>query len=96
MGNSYVYNDVVPVSGDVFYRIEIIDNDYHNYSNIILLSTNVIALNISGLVNPFNHSISFNMTVPDDNSIQLNLFDAYGRRLVTVKRQHTKELIILK
>ena len=72
MGNSYVYNDVVPVSGDVFYRVEIIDNEYHNYSNVILLSTNVIALNISGLVNPFNHSISFNMTVPDDNSIQLS------------------------
>ncbi len=83
MGNSYVYNDVVPVSGDVFYRIEIIDNEYHNYSNVILLSTNVIALNISGLVNPFNHSISFNMTVPDDNSIQLSLFDTYGRRLMS-------------
>ncbi len=83
MGNSYVYNDVVPVSGDVFYRIEIMDNEYHNYSNIIMLSTNVIALNISGLVNPFNHSISFNMTVPDDNNIQLSLFDAYGRRLMS-------------
>ena len=83
MGNSYVYYDVVPVSGDAYYRIEIVDNGYHNFSNIILLSSNVIALNISGLVNPFNHSISFNMTVPNDNNIQLCLFDEYGRRLAS-------------
>jgi len=83
MGNSYVYYDVVPVSGDAYYRIEIIDNEYHNYSNVVLLSSNVIALNISGLINPFNHSISFNMTVPADNNIQLSLFDTYGRRLVS-------------
>jgi hypothetical protein len=83
MGNSYVYYDVVPVAGDAYYRIQIVENGYHNYSNIILLSSNIIALNISGLVNPFNNSISFNMTVPNDNNIQLCLFDAYGRRLVS-------------
>jgi hypothetical protein len=83
MGNSYVYYDAVPVSGDSYYRIEIIDNEYHNYSNVVLLSSNVIALNISGLINPFNHSISFNMTVPADNNIQLCLFDTYGRRLMS-------------
>ncbi len=53
------------------------------YSQIILLSNNQIALNISGLVNPFNHLISFNMTVPDDNNIQICLFDSYGRRLIS-------------
>jgi hypothetical protein len=83
MGASYVYNDVTPVNGDTYYRIEIMDHEYHNYSQIILLSNNQIALNISGLVNPFNHLISFNMTVPDDNNIQICLFDSYGRRLIS-------------
>jgi hypothetical protein len=88
MGNSYVYYDVTPVTGDTYYRIEIIDHSYHNYSQIILLSSSQIALNISGLVNPFSHLISFDMTVPQDNNIQLSLFDSYGRRLMS-NRQTT-------
>jgi hypothetical protein len=83
MGASYAYNDMTPVNGDTYYRIEIMDHEYHNYSQIILLSNNQIALNISGLINPFNHLISFNMTVPDDNNIQICLFDSYGRRLIS-------------
>jgi hypothetical protein len=83
MGNSYTFNDGVPVSGQSYYRIQIIDHEYHNYSRIVLLSNQDIALGITGLVNPFNHSISFNMTVPEDRTIQLCLFDTYGRRLAS-------------
>ncbi len=83
MGNSYIYNDVQPVTGQSFYRIQISDHEYHNYSRIILLSVDEIGLNISGLVNPFNNSISFNMTVPNDHTIELGLYDAFGRRLMT-------------
>ncbi len=82
MGNSYIFNDGVPVTGQAYYRIQIIDHEYYNYSKIILLSSSEIALNISGLVNPFNNSISFNITVPEDNNIQLGLYDTYGRRLM--------------
>jgi hypothetical protein len=83
MGNSYIYNDVQPVTGQSYYRIQIIDHEYHNYSRIILLSVNEIALNISGLVNPFKNSISFNMTVPEDHTVEMGLYDAFGRRLMT-------------
>ncbi len=30
LGASYVYNDVTPVNGDTYYRIEIMDHEYHN------------------------------------------------------------------
>ncbi len=83
MGNSYIYNDVQPVTGQSYYRIQIIDHEYHNYSRVILLSVDEIGLNISGLVNPFDNSISFNMTVPNDHTIELGLYDAFGRRLMT-------------
>jgi len=83
MGNSYIYNDAVPVTGQSYYRVGISDNGYHNYSKIILLSSGEIALNISGLVNPFRSSIEFNMTVPEDYNIQVNLYDAYGRMLMS-------------
>ena len=32
MGNSYIYNDELPVTGQSYYRIQIIDHEYHNYS----------------------------------------------------------------
>ena len=83
MGNSYIYNDPQPVTAQSFYRIEIIDHAYHNYSRIILLSNTEIALNISGLVNPFVNTISFNMTVPEDRTVQVVLYDSYGRGLTS-------------
>jgi hypothetical protein len=87
MGNSYIYNDVVPVSGQSYYRIKLVDQAYHNYSKIILLSNSEIPLNISGLINPFSQTISFNLTVPEDHDIQLGLYDAFGRKLMS--RQQT-------
>ncbi len=83
MGASYTFNDAVPVTGEVYYRIQLIDHEYHNYSSVILLSNSEIALKISGLVNPFNQSISFNLTVPEDHNIQVGLYDTYGRLLMT-------------
>ena len=44
MGGSYTYNDPNPVGAQSFYRIELIDHAYHNYSRIILLSNTEIAL----------------------------------------------------
>ena len=83
MGASYTFNDAMPVTGEVYYRIQLIDHEYHNYSSVILLSNSEIALKISGLINPFNQSISFNLTVPEDHDIQLGLYDTYGRLLMS-------------
>jgi hypothetical protein len=83
MGDSYVYNDPNPVTGQSFYRLALIEHAYHNYSRIILLSSSEIGLAITGLVNPFNHQISFNITVPEDRTVQVVLYDSYGRRLTT-------------
>ena len=83
MGASYTYNDAVPVKGQVFYRIQISDHEYRSYSKVVLLSNREIGLNITGLVNPFNYRISFNLTVPEDQNIQLGLYDSYGRLLMT-------------
>jgi hypothetical protein len=86
MGASYTYNDAVPVAGEVYYRIQLIDHEFHNYSAVVLLSNSEIALKISGLVNPFNGMISFNLTAPADHNIQLGLYDTYGRILMSSHR----------
>ncbi len=82
MGNSYTFHDEAAVNGQTFYRIQIVDHEFHTYSALVLLSNKEIELAISGLVNPFNQSVSFNLTVPEDHAIQLCIYDAYGRRLL--------------
>jgi hypothetical protein len=83
MGASYTFNDMTPVTGEVYYRIQLIDHEFHNYSSVVLLSNSEIALKISGLVNPFNQSISFNLTAPEDHNILIGLYDTYGRLLMS-------------
>jgi hypothetical protein len=56
----------------------------------LLLSNKGIALAITGLVNPFNYTISFNLTVPEDQNIQLGLYDSYGRMLMTAHQSAYK------
>ena len=81
-GASYEFQDPQPVSGQAFYRVRINDQQYQTYSKVVLLSTTDIPLQISGLMNPFYSSVSFNLTVPADHDIMLNFYDAYGRLIV--------------
>jgi hypothetical protein len=83
-GAGYAWNDPQPVSGEAFYRIRINDQQYQTYSKVLLLSSQDIPLEISGLLNPFSGSISFNMNVPEDRVITLSVYDSYGR-LITRK-----------
>jgi hypothetical protein len=86
MGESYSFDDPNPVNSQSYYRIEMKDQEYHNYSRIVLLSNTEIALNISGLINPFVNQVSFNLTVPEDQTVQLIIFDSFGRRLTSSVR----------
>jgi hypothetical protein len=80
-GASYQFQDPQPLNGAVLYRIRINDQVYHSYSKVILLSSRDIPLAISGLLNPFYHSVSFNLTAPEDHNVILSLYDSYGRLL---------------
>ena len=81
-GDTYFYNDPNPVNGQAYYRINIIDrNNYHNYTRIILLSNTAIDFDIKSLVNPFTSTISFDMTVPDNQMASFIVNDALGRQV---------------
>ena len=91
-GASYQFQDPQPVVGQVYYRIRIHDQQYQTYSKILLLSSQNIPLEISGLLNPFYNSVSFNMTAPEDHAITLSLYDTYGRLLTRGYRTAYKGL----
>jgi hypothetical protein len=86
-GDLYAFTDPVPVSGQVYYRINITDGNYSRYSKIILMSTDIIDLELRSLVNPFISMISFDMIVPDNQAVTFMITDACGR-LVKVEKQN--------
>ena len=91
-GANYQFQDPQSLNGSVLYRIRINDQVYHAYSKIILLSSQDIPLALSGLLNPFYHSVSFNLTAPEDHNVTLSLYDSYGRLLTRESRTAYKGL----
>jgi hypothetical protein len=91
-GASYQFRDPEPLNGAALYRIRINDQLYHSYSKVVLLSSQNIPLAISGLLNPFYHSVSFSLTAPEDHAVTLSLYDSYGRLLSRESRPAYKGL----
>jgi hypothetical protein len=87
LGSAYSFTDPRPVDGPTYYRINITDNAYSKFSNIVLLSNTAINFDIKSLVNPFTDVISFNMTVPQDGPATYTLVDLYGR-IIQQERQN--------
>ncbi|MDR3716351.1 MAG: T9SS type A sorting domain-containing protein [Puia sp.] len=86
-GAAYHFNDPTPLNGPAYYRINITSNNYHTYSNTILLSTTDLGYDIKSLLNPFSDHLSFELIAPaEGNGVALfTLVDMYGR----VIRQET-------
>jgi hypothetical protein len=78
-GSSYNFTDPKPVSGQTYYRINITDNSYHQFSKIVVLSNSTINFDMKSLVNPFNEMITFDLTVPEKGVALFTLVDIYGR-----------------
>ncbi|MDP4211143.1 MAG: T9SS type A sorting domain-containing protein [Bacteroidota bacterium] len=91
-GAVYQFQDPQSMVGQVLYRIRINDQQFQAYSKVILLSNRDIPLEISGLLNPFSSSISFNMTAPEDHDMTISLYDAYGRLLTKTSHAAYKGL----
>ena len=91
-GNQYNFIDPVPVANQAYYRINITDNSAHTYSKIILLSNTTIAFDIKSLVNPFTSTVSFDMTVPENQMASFIINDEYGRVIRQEMQPVTKGL----
>jgi len=78
-GIVYHFTDPVPVSGQVYYRVRINDNGRFNYSKTILLSNDMINLEIKSLVNPFTDMISLDLSAPAAQNTSFTVYDAFGR-----------------
>jgi len=89
-GNTYTFNDPNQVSSQSYYRVEILDNNNVAYSKIILLGSSTADFAIKSLVNPFVNTVSFDMTVPDDDQASFIVNDIYGRIVKTETQNVSK------
>jgi len=82
-GGSYVYTDPKPLQGAVYYRLKI--NTQYNvsaqFSNVVTLYSLDKKFDISA-TNPFKSELNLNVYNAADGSLEINLFDSYGRRVI--------------
>lgn len=89
---SYLFNDPVPVSGKVFYRLKL-DNTTGNktFSNTLNVTYQQYAqMEVTNLVNPFRERISFQLNAIRNEEVQLQVTDALGKPV------YNKRLMVFK
>jgi hypothetical protein len=79
--NSYEFTDPVDVTGKVFYRVVMIDeNNKKKFTRVIQLSKAVITGQIlTNVINPFYQSLEFDIDVTADTKIETELIDMFGK-----------------
>ncbi len=91
--NQYSFTDPASVTGKVYYRLNMIASGDAGakFSNIINVSSKESSqLEISNLVNPFDSNISFVLTAPQNEAIEILVKDITGRTIKVEKMQVMK------
>lgn len=83
--NRYTFNDPVQILGKKFYRIVMINANLHKkYSRVIQLSKGTSPMfSLLNVVNPFYDKIDFDISIPADGKVDVQLIDMMGK---TVKK----------
>ena len=83
--NRYTFNDPVQILGKKFYRIVMINRNLQKkYSRVIQLSKGVSSVfTLLNVVNPFYDKIDFDISIPADGKVDVQLIDMMGK---TVKK----------
>jgi hypothetical protein len=81
--NHYSFIDPVPVTGNAWYRIVMVNkNSSKKYSRIIQLNNNQNQFDLVNLVNPFTNELLFDITTPADGKIDVALIDMIGKPIM--------------
>ncbi|MEQ1797845.1 MAG: T9SS type A sorting domain-containing protein [Lacibacter sp.] len=88
---NYTFTDSNPVTGKVYYRLQLVSAQNKKYSNILSVTGDLSnRFELTNLVNPFNAKISFQITVPQNEVIEVNLLDAAGKIIYQTKMNVNK------
>ncbi|MHA4810848.1 T9SS type A sorting domain-containing protein [Flavitalea flava] len=86
LGAAYRFTDPTPVSAQTYYRIDIVSNNYHRYTNQVLLSNTSIDFDVKPLTNPFSDHITIDLRAPGNGNVLFTLVDMMGRVVTQTKR----------
>ena len=85
--NRYLYTDPRQVSGTVWYRIIMVtQSGKKKYSSVIQLRDNNSELDITNVVNPFNGTLNFNVIIPANTEVSIELLDMAGRKVFSTEK----------
>lgn len=83
----YFFRDNEPVYGKVYYRLRLSAvGGGTKFSNVLAVQPGQVKLfDVNSLVNPFASQIAFQVTVPEKEQLDVQLFDATGRFITNKK-----------
>jgi hypothetical protein len=85
-GAAYQFTDPTPVANQSYYRIQLVNNSFSQYSSLVLLSNGSIRFNVQSVLNPFIDHINVELTAPGSGTAAITLIDMYGRYIRRVSQ----------
>lgn len=85
--NRYTFADPVAVADKIWYRLAIVTTSgKKKYSSIIQLRNSLQDFELTNIVNPFNSSLVFDITMEGNSDITAELIDLSGRSVLSHKQ----------
>lgn len=85
--NRYTFTDPVAVVDKIWYRLAIVTTSgKKKYSSIIQLRNSLQDFELTNIVNPFNSSLVFDLTMAGNSAITAELIDMSGRSVLSHKQ----------
>jgi hypothetical protein len=86
--NPYEFIDEVPLVGDNYYRLKMIDLDgSYSYSKIINIKTELNKLNFMLFPNPINDILTYRFYTPMSESLQIQIFNISGEEVLCIDKE---------
>jgi hypothetical protein len=86
--NRYSFTDPAQINGTAWYRIVMVTQDGNKkYSSVIQLKDGKAEFDLSNLVNPFTNTLNFNVTLPVNSEISIELLDMAGKKVLVTEKQ---------
>ena len=86
--NPYEFIDEVPLIGDNYYRLKMVDLDgSYSYSKIINIKTELNKLNFMLFPNPINDILTYRFYTPMSESLQIQIFNISGEEVLCIDKE---------
>jgi hypothetical protein len=86
--NPYEFIDEVPLVGDNYYRLKMVDLDgSYSYSKIINIKTELNKLNFMLFPNPINDILTYRFYTPMSESLQIQIFNISGEEVLCIDKE---------